>query len=111
MGVQLENAKLKPLCFDLRWEILYLFVVVICRFLSTSQFYNFYDTKIRITPLSRQYSLSGRTAGKHQLATIVKRSVKNELNPRLYAPCCRAAGERAQVFVPERGGDVAIFQF
>lgn len=68
MGVQLENAKLKPLCFDLRWEILYLFVVVICRFLSTSQFYNFYDTKIRITPLSRQYSLSGRTAGKHQLA-------------------------------------------
>ena len=53
MGVQLENAKLKPLCFDLRWEILYLFVVVICRFLSTSQFYNFYDTKIRITPLSR----------------------------------------------------------
>lgn len=51
------------------------------------------------------------TAGKHQLASIVKRSVKNELNPRLYAPCCRAAGECAQVFVPERGGNVTVFQF
>ena len=51
----------------------------------------------------------GRTAGMRPLAAIVKRSVENELNPGLYAPCCRAAGERAQVFVPERGGDVAIF--
>lgn len=68
MGIRLENAKLKPLCFDLRRGILYLFLAVICRFLSTSQFYNFYDTKIRITPLSRPCVLHRRTAGKHQLA-------------------------------------------
>ncbi len=72
MGVQLENAKLKPLCFDLRRGILYLFVVVIYRFLSTSQFYNFYDTKIRITPLSRQYSLSGQKRESTSYLPIVK---------------------------------------
>lgn len=43
------------------------------------------------------------------LATIVKRSVKNELNPCLYPPRRRAAGERAQVLVTERGGNVAVF--
>ena len=46
-----------------------------------------------------------------QLAAIEKRRVENKFNPGLYAPGCRAAGERAQVFVPERGGNVAVFQF
>lgn len=54
MGIQFANAKSKPLCFDFRREILCLPLAVICRFLSTSQFYNFYDTKIRITLHPRQ---------------------------------------------------------
>ncbi len=50
-------------------------------------------------------------AGMPQLATIVKRSIENELDAGLYAPCRRAACERTQVFVPERSRNVAVFQF
>ena len=50
------------------------------------------------------------TAGKHPLATTVKRSVKNELYTGLYPPRRGAGGERAQVFVAKRGSDVAVFE-
>lgn len=65
---------------------------------------------MRRTAATRQSRLNAGDAAGLELAAIEKRGVENELNPGLYPPCCRAACERAQVFVPERLRDCSVAQ-